>query len=72
MNIDELLAQLQWCCSCVRLTDVSAEPTIEADGILLSFKEAESIAGGYTSLANIVSARKTNPVVSGSAFNDWL
>ena len=64
MNIDELLAQLRSCCSCVRLSEAFAEPAIEVDGILLSSNEAESLARGYSSLADIVSARKANPVLS--------
>jgi len=64
MNIDELLAQLRWHCSYVRLTEISGRAAIEADGVLLSFNEAQSLARGDTSLADIVSARKENPVLS--------
>ena len=58
MNSDKLLAQLRWFCASVRLTEVSGEPAIEADGVRLSFLEAESLARGDTSLADIASARK--------------
>ena len=58
MNRDEILAQLRWCYSSVRLIDVSGELAIEADGVQLSFKEGESLARGDTSLADIASARK--------------
>jgi hypothetical protein len=58
MNSDQLLAQLRWFCASVRLTEVSGEPAIEADGVRLSFLEAESLARGDTSLADIASARK--------------
>jgi hypothetical protein len=58
MNSDKLLAQLKWFCASVRLTEVSGEPAIEADGVLLSFNEAESLARGDTSFGDIVSARK--------------
>jgi len=58
MNSDEILAQLRWCYSSVRLIDVSGELAIEADGIQLSISDAESLARGDTSLADIASARK--------------
>src|ERR1700680_3245086 len=60
MDIDELLAQLRWCCSYGRLTDVSGRAAIEADGIPLSCGEAEALARGDTSLHNFVSAQ-THP-----------
>jgi hypothetical protein len=43
------------------LTEVSGEPAIGADGILLSCNEAESVARGYASLEDIVSVRKAKP-----------
>lgn len=58
MNNDEILAQLRWCFSSVRLIDVSGDLAIEADGVQLSFNEAESLARGDTSLSDIASARK--------------
>jgi hypothetical protein len=58
MNSDEILAQLRWCYSSVRLIDVSGELAIEADGVQLSFNEAESLARGDASLSDFASARK--------------
>jgi hypothetical protein len=58
MNSDEILAQLRWCYSSVRLIDVSGELAIEADGVQLSFNEAESLARGDTSLSDIARTRK--------------
>jgi hypothetical protein len=58
VNSDKILAQLRWCYWSVRLIDVSGELAIEADGVQLSFHEAESLARGDTSLSDIASTRK--------------